>query len=100
MGDAQPEDRRDRLVEPLRRLEVGDADPEVVDDVLALAGATVVDGLGAVAVRVEEKTAVVVLVVLGPRARPAVARIARLRPACQNAFTSSRERDTNAACRR
>jgi hypothetical protein len=68
VADAQPENRRDRLVEALRRLEVGDADPEMVDDVLALASATVVDGLGAVAVRVEEEGAVVVVVVLGPRA--------------------------------
>src|SRR5918996_2160411 len=80
VGDAQPEDRRDRLVERLRRLEIDDAHPEVVDDILALAGATVVDGLGAVSIRVEEEGAVVVVVVLGPRARLAVARIARLHP--------------------
>src|ERR671918_561108 len=99
--DAQPEDRRDRLVEALRRLEVGDADPEVVDDVLALARATVVDSLGAAAVRVEEEGAVVVVVVLGPRAGLAVARMARLRARVQERVhllaRARPERDVQAA---
>jgi hypothetical protein len=75
----QLEDGCDRLVEPLRRSEVGHADPEVVDDVLALARATVVDGLGAIAVRVEEEGAVVGLVIPRPETRVAVARMTRLR---------------------
>src|SRR5919106_3639819 len=63
-------------VELARRRGVRNRKGEV--DVLALASATVVDGLGAVAVRVEEEGAVVVVVVLGPWARLAVARVARL----------------------
>ena len=71
--------RADCLVELLRSREVRDPDPEVVDDA-ALSQRPVVNGLGAVAVGVEEKRAVVVVPVLGPRARRAVVAISRLRP--------------------
>jgi hypothetical protein len=63
--DAKPQDRSDRVVETFRRIEVGDAYPEVVDDVLALARAAVVHSLGAIAIRVDEEGPVVVLVISG-----------------------------------
>jgi hypothetical protein len=66
-------------VEPLRPPEVSDADPEVVDHVVAVARTAVVDGLRAVAVRVDQQGAVVLLVVLRPQPRLTVARVAGLR---------------------
>ena len=69
MRHAQPGVGRDRHVEVLRRLQVTDAEPQVVDTtvrhgVLAVA----VDRLDAVAIRIEQKAAVVVRGV--DRARP------------------------------
>ena len=66
----------DRLVELRRRLDVGDADPEVVD-VAAVPERAVVDSLDAVPVRIEEEGAVVVVAVLRPQAGLAVALVAR-----------------------
>ena len=87
--------RRDRLVEPLRRGDVGDADPQVVD-VAAGAQRLVVDGLDAVAVGIEQNAAVVVGAVLRPRpGRPVVA-VSGAVPARQNSSTSSRDGATNA----
>jgi len=62
---------RDRLVEEARLGEVADADPEVVDPVLALARFVVMDGFEAVPVRVAHEGAVVGRRVL--RARPGLA---------------------------
>ena len=61
-----------RLVEVRRRLDVGDTDPDVVD-VAAVPQRTVMHGLDAVAVRIEQEGAVVVVAVLRPRAWLAVA---------------------------
>ena len=67
--------RRDRRVEALGRLEVGDADPQVVDAAgRHRARPLAVHGLGAVAVRVEQEAAVVVGSV--DRARPGRAVVA------------------------
>ena len=66
--DVQPGVRGDRRVERARRRDVRDADPQVVDHPVA-AQVAVVDGLGAVAVRVEQERAVVVVAVLAARAR-------------------------------
>jgi hypothetical protein len=74
---AEAAEGRDRLVEAARRLEVCDPDPEVVDHA-GLTDVAVVHGLRAIAVRVEEERAVVVLAVLGPWPRLAVARVSRL----------------------
>src|SRR5215211_4559528 len=65
--DAHADHGRNRLVEPLRRRHVGDPDPHVVDDVLAGPRLLGVDRLGAVAVRGEQKAAVIALRVLRPR---------------------------------
>src|SRR5213075_1224104 len=73
--DPNADGGRDLLVEPLRRLEVGDADPYVVDVVVARPRLLDVDRLRAVAVRVEEERAVVRLRVVRPLAGLAVARI-------------------------
>ena len=62
----------DGLVELLRRGDVRDPEPEVVD-LAALAHRAVVDRLGAVAVRIEEEGSVVVVPVFRPHARLAVA---------------------------
>ena len=71
--DAQARDRRNRLVEAAGRFDVAHADPEVVDAVFALALASEIDGLRAVAVGIADEGAVVVGVVLRPRAgRPVV----------------------------
>src|SRR5687768_9282094 len=59
-ADAETGRGPDRLVEARRGVDVGDADPEVVD-VPALAQRPVVDGLDAVPVRVQEKGAVAVV---------------------------------------
>jgi hypothetical protein len=69
--EAEAGERGDRLVEALRGGDVGDADPEMVDAPV-LAQRAVMDGLGAVAVRVEQEPAVVVVAVLRPRAWPPV----------------------------
>ena len=63
--DPQADHGRDRLVEAARGVEVADADPEVVDPVLAAACLAVMDGLDAVPVRVADKGSVVVGVVVG-----------------------------------
>ncbi len=83
--------RRDRLVEAPRGGDVGDADPEVVDPP-PHPHRPVVHGLGAVAVRVEQEGAVVVVPVLRPRARRAVVAVAR--PRCRRARTRRRARAT------
>ena len=74
-----PEPKRrvlgNRQVEALRRRDVGNANPEVVDRAAA-ADRTVVDGLGAVPVRVEEEGPVVVAAVLWTRSGLAVALVA------------------------
>ena len=80
VAHAESERRRDRLVAPPCLGDVPDADPEVVDDVRAAAPAPVVDRLDAVAVGIEEERAVVGLVVDGPRAGLAVARVPRPDP--------------------
>jgi hypothetical protein len=67
--------RRDGLVEALRRGDVGDADPEVVDPA-ALSHRAVVHGFGAVPVRVEEERAVVVVAVLRAQAGRAIVAVA------------------------
>src|SRR5215212_2772157 len=77
-ADAEAGGGADGLVEPGRRLDVRDADPEVVD-VGAVAEGAVVDGLDAVAVRVEQEGAVVVVAVLRPWPRLAVALVAGAR---------------------
>ena len=68
---AQAGVRGDRLVEAPARGDVGDADPEVVDDP-ARAQRAVMDGLGAVAVGIKQERPVVVAAVLGPRPRSSV----------------------------
>ena len=68
----RPGVRRDRVVEPRGRREVGDADPEVVDDASA-AHRAVMDGLGAVAVGIEQERSVVVVAVLRPAPRCPIA---------------------------
>src|SRR5215208_7895680 len=73
---AQPDRRRDGLVEEPRLDEVADADPEVVDPVLPGPRLAVVDGLDAVAVGVADEGAVVVRRVLRPRAGRAVVLVA------------------------
>ena len=70
---------RNRLVELLRRRDVRDANPEVVDRA-TLPQRPVVHGLGAVAVRVEQEGAVVVLPVLRTRAGRAVFAVSGLGP--------------------
>jgi hypothetical protein len=70
---------RDRLVEPLRRRDVGDADPEVVD-VDGRAQPAVAHRLDAVAVGIEQERAVVVVAVLGARSRRTVVLKARFGP--------------------
>ena len=62
-SDVEARGRGDGLVEARRGLEVGDADPEVIDD-RSLAQRAVVHRFGAVAVRVEEERPVVVVAVL------------------------------------
>jgi transposase len=75
VAQADPRVRRDRRVEALGRLEVGDADPQVVDAAGGhRARPLAVHGLGAVAVRVEQEAAVVVGSV--DRARPGRAVVA------------------------
>ena len=69
---------RDRLVEALRRAQIRDADPQVVDDALALVAA--MNRLDAVAVWIEQERPVVLLAVLRPEPRLAVARVTGLRP--------------------
>ena len=76
--DVEPRSRGDGLVEARRGLEVGDPDPEVIDAAL-LPQRAVVYGLGAVAVRIEEECAVVVVAVLRPQAGRAVVGIAGVR---------------------
>ena len=75
-SDVEARGRRDGLVEARRGLEVGDADPEVIDD-RSLAQRAVVHGFGAVAVRVEEERAVVVVAVLRTQPGRAVVWVAR-----------------------
>jgi hypothetical protein len=70
---------RDGLVEALRRRDVGDPQPHMVDDAVRPDG-VVVDGLGAVSVGVEQEAAVVVAAVLGPKPGRAVVAEAGLRP--------------------
>jgi hypothetical protein len=69
----------DELVEALRRRDVGDADPEVVDGA-PFAQRAVVYGLGAVSVRVEQERPVVVAAVLRARPGRSVVAVARGRP--------------------
>jgi hypothetical protein len=71
--------RGDDLVEAARGGEVGDADPDVVD-VPGRADLAVVDGLRAVAVRIEQEAAVVVVAVLGPRPRGAIVAVPPVHP--------------------
>src|SRR5207248_722516 len=78
--DAQARDRRNRLVEAAGRFDVAHADPEVVDAVFALALASEIDGLRAVAVGIADEGAVVVGVVLRPRAGRPVVGVAGGRP--------------------
>ena len=68
---------RDELVEALRRFDIPNPDPEMVDGAVAARLVRMVDRLRAVGVRVEEEPAVVVVAVLGPRAGLAVAPVAR-----------------------
>jgi hypothetical protein len=70
---------RDGLVEALRRRDVGDAHPDVIDDAVRPEG-VVVDRLGAVSVGVEQEAAVVVAAVLGANPGPPVVAVAGLRP--------------------
>jgi hypothetical protein len=77
--DAHGDERREGLPEALGRVEVANADPEVVDHVLALTHTAVVHGLGAVAVRIEDERAVVVVMVLRSETRLAVASVAGAR---------------------
>ncbi len=102
--DLDADDRRDRLVEPSRRGEVGDPDPKVVDEVVAGARLSRVDRLGAVAVRVEQEGAVVAGGVLRPLARFAVALVAgvdtRLPEGIHVVAGPSDERDVKMARRR
>ena len=78
-SDAEAGRGPDELVEVRRGVEVADPDPEVVD-VPALAERSVVDGFGAVAVRVEQEGAVVVVAVLRPQARLPVVLVPGLGP--------------------
>src|SRR6266542_4808200 len=71
--------RGDRLVEPLRGVDVRDANPEVID-LPGSALSSVVHRFGAVAVRVEQERTVVVVAVLGTLARLAVVAVAGTRP--------------------
>src|SRR5919205_4473287 len=73
----EPGRRRDRLVEALCGCEIADAEPQVIYDARPLRDEAVVDGLHAVAVRVEDEGAVVVLPVLRARPRRAVVAIPR-----------------------
>ena len=75
-AEGEPTEGPDGLVEALRGPEVGDPDPEVVDAILAPARTPVVHGLDAVAVRIQDEAAVVILGVLRPRAGMAVVRMA------------------------
>src|SRR3954470_3822436 len=75
----EPGMRCDPRVEGPRRGDVRDPDPEVVDDAAGAQG-VVMDGLGAVAVWVEQKAAVVVVAVLRARPGRAVVPVAGLRP--------------------
>jgi hypothetical protein len=68
---------RDELVEAPGGGDVGDADPEVVD-VPRRADLAVMDGFRAVAVRIQEEAAEVVVAVLGPRPWGAVVAVPRL----------------------
>src|SRR6266511_4629113 len=78
-SEAEAGVRRDLVVERLRCSYIGDADPEMVDP-SSRTQRTVVDGLDAVAVRVEEKGSVVILAVLRARAWCAVVLVTGLRP--------------------
>src|SRR5205085_8725215 len=75
LGEVSAQDevseRRDPLVEVARDGDVGNAEPEVVDDPV-LSHRVVVHRLGAVPVRIEQEAAVVIRPVLRPGARLAV----------------------------
>src|SRR5205085_795188 len=70
---------RDELVEPLRRSDVRDANPQMVDVAAVRAHVVVVNGLGAVPVGVEQESAVVALAVLRTRTGSSVVAVAGVR---------------------
>jgi hypothetical protein len=77
LAQGDPDDRRDRLVEATGGGGVARAQPEVVDQAEVGADIAVVDGLRAVAVRVEDEGTVVVRPVLRSRAGSAGVGVAR-----------------------
>src|SRR5262249_40928883 len=104
LTDPQVQDRRDRLVEAPARPEVGNPEPEVVDRRPALRAPRPVDGLDAVAVRIEKEAAVVVGRVLRPRAGLAVTRVPGPHPTPPEGVDvfrrASREGDVEVPCHR